>query len=170
MDAKVTYETLICDLRPLKSETHRVRMTVGGEKLKCEGKPSSPIVSLLNKKIFLNSVISNAHKGASFSNADIKNHYLQIPMKRYQYMCIPLKYFTQEIKQEYNIMQIAQDGYVYIEIRKGMYGLKEAGILAFNYLVENLVPHGYHPVQHTAVLWCHEKKPQGLYYVWIILV
>ena len=61
-------------------------------------------------------------------------------------MHIPLKYFAQEIKHEYSIMQIAQDGYVYIEIKKGMYGLKEAEILALSYLVENLAPHGYHPV------------------------
>ena len=46
-------------------------------------------------------------------------------------------------------MDIADTGYVYIEIRKGMYGLKEVGILAFNYLVENLDPHGYYPVRYT---------------------
>ena len=74
-------------------------------------------------------------------------------MKKYQYMRIPLKYFTQEIRDKYIITKIAQDGYVYIEIRKGMYGLKKAGILEFNYLVENLSPHGYHPVQYTAGLW-----------------
>ena len=43
-------------------------------------------------------------------------------------------------------MDIVDNGYMYIELRKVMYGLKEAGILAFKYLVENLAPHGYHPV------------------------
>ena len=61
-------------------------------------------------------------------------------------MRIPIKYFTQEIQDEYNIMDIVDNGYVYIDILKGVYGLKEAGILAFNYLVENLAPHGYHPI------------------------
>ena len=56
-EAKVTYTNLICNLRPLKSETHRVRMTVGGDKFEYEGDPSSPPVSLLNTNIFLNSVI-----------------------------------------------------------------------------------------------------------------
>ena len=93
-DAKVIYANLICDLRPLSKETHRVRMTVGGDKLECDGDPSSPAVSLLNTKIFFNSGISDAHKGAKFTMADIKNHYLQSPMKNYQYMHIPLKYFT----------------------------------------------------------------------------
>ena len=157
-DAKVTYANLICDLRPLKSETHRVRMTAGGDKLIYDGDPSSPAVSLLKTKIFLNSVISDARKGAKFSSADIKNHYLQSPMKKFQYMHIPLKYFTDEIRQEYNIMDIAENGYVYIEIRKGMYGLKEAGILAFNYVVENLAPHGYYPVRYTPGLWKHKTR------------
>ena len=107
-------------------------MNVGGDNLECDGDPSSPAVSLLNTKIFFNSVISNAHKGAKFSTADINNHYLQSLMKNYQYMRIPLKYFTQEIKDEHNIMNIIDNNYVYIEIRKCMYGLNEAGILAFN--------------------------------------
>ena len=39
-----------------------------------------------------------------------------------------------------------------------MYGLKKADILAFNYVVQNLVPFGYHPVRHIAGLWKHETR------------
>ena len=39
-----------------------------------------------------------------------------------------------------------------------MYDLQEAGILAFNYVVENLAPHGYHPVQYMTGLWDHKTK------------
>ena len=74
--AKVTYANLICDLGPLKNETYRVRMTVGGDKLECDGNPRSPAVSLLNTKVFFNSVISDAHKGGKLATVDIKNHYL----------------------------------------------------------------------------------------------
>ena len=81
-------------------------MTVSGDILECNGNPSSPAVSLLNTKIFFNSIISDAYKGAKFATADIKNHYLQSPMKNHQYMRIPLKYFTQEIRDEYDIMNI----------------------------------------------------------------
>ena len=73
-------------------------------------------------------------------------------------MYILLKYFTEEIRNEYNIMNIVDKEYLYIEISKGMYELNEAGILAFNYLVENMTPHGYHPVQYTAGSWKHETK------------
>jgi hypothetical protein len=32
-----------------------------------------------------------------------------------------------EIAKKYNLNALAVDGWVYIEIRKGMYGLKQAG-------------------------------------------
>ena len=62
-------------------------------------------------------------------------------------MKILLKYFTQEIREEYDIINLVNNVYVHIEIRKGVSGLKEADILAFSYVVENLVPHGYRPVK-----------------------
>ena len=77
-------------------------------------------------------------------------------MINYQYIRIPLKYLTQEIRNEYNTLDIVDNDYVYIEIGKGMYGLKEAGTLAFNYVVENLKPHGYHLMELTSGLWKHE--------------
>ena len=137
-------------------------MIVGGDKLVYDGDPSSPTISLLNTKIFLNSVISYAHKGERFSSADIKNHHLQSPMKQFQYMHIPLKYFTDEIRQEYNIMDISENGYGYIEIRKGIYSFKIAGIIAFNYVVNNVAPHGYYPVRYTPSLWKHETRKTTL--------
>ena len=74
-------------------------------------------------------------------------------------MKIALKYFTPETFTEYDIHDIAHNGYVNREIRKGIYGLKEAGILAFNYIVKNLVPVGYHPVKFTPGLWKYETRP-----------
>ena len=55
-------------------------------------------------------------------------------------------------------MDIAENGHVYIEIRKGMYGLKEVGILAFNYLVENWAPHGYYSCRYTPGLWKYKIR------------
>ena len=39
-----------------------------------------------------------------------------------------------------------------------MYGLKEAGCVAFEQLKENLAPAGYQPVQCTPGLWRHKSK------------
>eukprot|EP00957_Ditylum_brightwellii_P183843 14003764-Ditylum_brightwellii.AAC.1 len=51
------------------------------------------------------------------------------------------------------------DGWVYIEIKRGMYGLSQAGILANKLLTTQLVEHGYYPVQHTPGVWWHKWRP-----------
>jgi hypothetical protein len=40
-----------------------------------------------------------------------------------------------------------------------MYGLKQAAILAYEFIVENLAPHGYHPIPQSLGLWRHETRP-----------
>ena len=52
-------------------------------------------------------------------------------------MKILLKHITQEIMEEYDIKPIVSNAYIHAVMRKGMHGLKEAGIIAFNRLVEN---------------------------------
>jgi hypothetical protein len=56
-------------------------------------------------------------------------------------------------------IQIAAHGYVYLEIWRGMYGLKEAAIIAFNQLVQKLAPAGFKPLPFTPGLWRHTTKP-----------
>ena len=63
---KVTYANFICDYRPLKTETHIVRLSVGGYKLDCPYDTGSPADSLLETKLILNSTISDAKKRSSF--------------------------------------------------------------------------------------------------------
>jgi hypothetical protein len=50
--------------------------------------------------------------------------------------------FPEEIVETYNIKALAVDGWVYIEIRKGMYGLKQAGLLANQLLQKRLTSFG----------------------------
>jgi hypothetical protein len=159
IDRKVTYANFINNIRPQKEETHRVRMTAGGDKLDYPGDASSPTVSMLDAKIHINSVISDAKHGARHLGLDIKNYYLGTPMKYFQYMRVPPSAIPQEVWDDprYDI-QVADDGYVYLEIRRGMYGLKEAGIIAFNQLVTKLAPHGYEPMPFTPGLWRHCTK------------
>ena len=55
-------------------------------------------------------------------------------MKYFQYMRIHKKIIPQEVLNEYNI--IFDDRYfTYVEICRGVYGLKEAGVIAFDQLV-----------------------------------
>ena len=64
---KVTYSRLVLDIRPLKEEKYRVRITVGGDKLDFCGDASSVTAYLATVKILLNSVVST--KGAKFTTA-----------------------------------------------------------------------------------------------------
>jgi hypothetical protein len=54
-----------------------------------------------------------------------------------------LSRFPEEIIQKYNLNALAFDGWVYIETRKGMYGLKQAGHLANQLLQTRLAPFEY---------------------------
>jgi hypothetical protein len=59
----------------------------------------------------------------------------------------------------YNLKFIAIDGWVYLEIRKVIYGLKQAGLLANQLLQKRLEPYGYYPARHTQGLWLHKSRP-----------
>ena len=59
-------------------------------------------------------------------------------------MKISLKYFPEDIIKKYNLMQLVDsNGYVYIQINKGMYGFKQAAVLAFDQLSTRLRTSGY---------------------------
>jgi hypothetical protein len=70
-----------------------------------------------------------------------------------------LSRFPEEIVNTYNLNALAVDGWVYIEIRKGMYGLKQTGLLATKLLQARLAPFGYYPARHTPGLWLHKTRP-----------
>ena len=61
---------------------------------------------------------------------DLKIFYLNTPMSRYEYVRIKIEDIPEEIIVEYKLRdKISSDGYIYVENRKGMYGLPQAGIL-----------------------------------------
>ena len=70
---QVTYAAFTCDYRPLKTETHRIRLVVGGDRLVYDEDAGAPAASLLETKIIINSVISDAHRGARFMSCDLKD-------------------------------------------------------------------------------------------------
>jgi hypothetical protein len=74
-------------------------------------------------------------------------------------MVINFASLPQDTIEKYDFNELAQDGKVYIEIQKGMYGLPQAGILANELLQRNLVQDGYRPTTHTRGLWTHNTRP-----------
>jgi hypothetical protein len=79
-------------------------------------------------------------------------------MKEAEYMRIHLSLIPQEIIDQYNLMALVHNGFIYIKISKGMYGLPQAGILANQLLEKRLKPHGYFQCRHTPGLWKHQTR------------
>jgi hypothetical protein len=123
-DRKITYGKIVCDYKPHKKEKERARLTVRGDRLDYSGDVATSIADITPFKILINSTLST--EDAAMMIMDIKNYYLGTPLPWFEYMKILLSRFPGEIIQKYNLNTIAVDGWVYIEIRKGMYGLKQA--------------------------------------------
>jgi hypothetical protein len=74
-------------------------------------------------------------------------------------MVINLSSLPQETIDKYDLIELAQDGKVYIEIKKCMYGLPYAGILVNELLQRNLAKDWYRLAQHTHSLGKHDTRP-----------
>eukprot|EP00804_Cyclotella_cryptica_P028183 CCRYP_011053-RC/>CCRYP_011053-RC protein AED:0.33 eAED:0.33 QI:0/0/0/1/0/0/2/0/415 len=74
-------------------------------------------------------------------------------------MRIPIKIIPDHIIDQYHLRKKVKNRYVYMEIRRAMYGLPQAGILANKLLKQRLAKHGYYKVVHTPGLWKHTTRP-----------
>ena len=152
-----TYARFVYSFRPQKREPYRTCLTVGGNLIDYLGNLSMKVADMTTFKILVNSTLSTP--GAKWLGLDVKNYYLGTPMDNYEYMFIPLNQIPQEIIDHYNLHNIVHKGKVYVEIRRGMYGLPQAGILAETQLIHFLGKYGYSPVTHTPGLWRHQWRP-----------
>jgi hypothetical protein len=154
-DRKITYGKIVCDCKPHKKEKERVRLTVGGDRLDYSGDVATSTANITTFKILISSTLST--EDAAMIMMDIKNYYLGTPLPRFEFMKMLLSRFPEEIVQKYNLNALAVDSWVYIEIRKGMYGLKQARLLANQLLQTRLAPFGYYPARHTPGPWLLER-------------
>jgi hypothetical protein len=98
-------------------------------------------------KVHINSVLSTPT--ARFMSFDIKDFYLGTPMARYEYVRIPVKFIPPDIMAQYQLQLLL----------KGMYGLLQAGILAYKQLAQHLSAHGYFATSNTPGLFRHRTQP-----------
>ena len=78
---------------------------------------------------------------------------------------MPINLIPPKFIEENNLTAKIKNGYLYIEIIRGMYGLPQAGVLANKLLKERLRESGYHETTHTPGLFYHETRP-----IWFTLV
>ena len=156
---KVTYGLYRFDKRPLKPKPFRCCLVADGDKLEYEADASSPVASILETKILVNSVITETDKNAKFMTIDLKDFFLASPMLTPEFMKLQYKHIPDDIIKKYNLdKKVAADRCIYVKINKGMYGLKQAVILVCNQLVKFLEPHGYKPIPHTVGMWYHTER------------
>jgi hypothetical protein len=90
-----SYGTFVVDIRPNKTETHRVCLTVGGNLIQYPGDVSTRSTDLTTSKCLWNSTIST--EGATYMCLDVRNFYIGTTMDYFEYMRIPIKLIPQEI-------------------------------------------------------------------------
>ena len=100
------YASFVCDCKLYKEELYRVRMVVGGNCLNYDKDAFASVASLLEINILINSVISEAEKGARFITHDLKNFYLATPMKKRIHMKIPLHHIPPDINTKMQFTKI----------------------------------------------------------------
>ena len=118
----------------------------------------APAANILETKLLFNSIISDAKNGARFCSMDLKGMFLQSPVKDQEYMQVPFKYFREDIRIRYHLYNLVHERFIFIKIKKGMYGLKQAALLAYKNLLKLLNNAGYHTIPVSLGLWRHKTR------------
>jgi len=152
-EKQATYIRIVCAHKPNKPEPFRVRATVGGDKIEYNDDVSTPTVDITTVNMLMNDIIST--DDARAMTLDIKNFYLNTPLPEFEYVRIPISTLPSDIINHYQLHDLVDNGFVMAEIRKGIYGLPQSGILAKQLLVTRLEKGGYFEASHTPGLFLH---------------
>ena len=82
------------------------------------------------------------------------------PIKRFEYVHLKIADIPDNIIKLYDLgSKVSKDGYVYVEVRRGMYGLPQAEILAQQLLEQRLNAAGYSQSTTTPGLSTQKWRP-----------
>ncbi len=141
----------------------RIRGTIGGDKVHYPGVTAAFVAHLETIRLQINAAVS---EDAELCTADISDFYLGTPLDRKEYMSISLKHIPLDIQERYNIIGMVHNGYILMEISKGIYGLPQAGRLSQDRLVKHLASHGYIQCVNTPCLFKH--KTNGVVFTLVV--
>jgi hypothetical protein len=140
-----------------KEDQNRIQITAGGNLIQCDKELSVRTADITTAKLHWNSVIST--EDARYMCLDLSLFYLSATLEYYEYIKIPLALFSTWIIEQYSLNKHAKNGMVHIEMRRAVWGLPQAGILANKKLRWKLEPHGYFKQENTPGLWYHISQP-----------
>ena len=112
---------------------------------------------MVTSKLLWNIVVFN--KNARHCTTDMSYFYLATQLDCFEYVHVPARLIPDEFMDLNNSCSKIKDGCVSTEIRKGIHGLPQAGILANKLLRKRVEPFGCHEVKHVAGLWKHKTRP-----------
>ncbi len=159
----ITYGRIVCAYREEKKDKYRTQITIGGNFIQYPGNCGTPTADLLTVKLLLISIISTPN--TKFMSIDIKDFYLCTPMTQYEYFQMKLELFPEDIIKEYDLHnKVDATSNVHCKVRRGMYGLPQAGIIMQELLEKRLLKAGYHQSKDTP------GNPSVSHWLWTTLV
>ena len=154
---QATYARYVVDYRPEKDEPWRLRITCGGDKLPYDGDTTTHAASMETIKCQLNSIISTPN--AKAATADISNMYLASDLPEAEYVRFRMELIPEAIKEAYHLRSLATpNGFIYARVNKAWYGLKQAGKIAHDDLVQRLSDSGYKKADLVEGYFAHETR------------
>ncbi len=97
----ITCRRIVCVYRSEKKDPYWTRITMGGNLVNYPDDCGTPTADIITVKILLNSIISTDN--AKFMMIDLNDFYLMTPMTRYEYFCMKLDLFPDNIIEEYKL-------------------------------------------------------------------
>ena len=150
----LTYARIVVDFRPQKEDPNRVRIATGGNVIDYPHELITRTADLTTTKIMWSSTIST--EGAKYASSDAKNFYLVTPLDDLDYMRILAALVPESFIKKYNLKDKIKNGYIYMRIIRGIYGLPQSGRLANHLPKKRLEGHRYHKVPHAPGLFRYD--------------
>ena len=105
----------------------------------------------------INNVLSRL--GAKFACFDVNFFKFDTPFEEPEYVRVKLTDIPQEFIDEYNILNFQSNGWIYFEIIRGCYGIKQSKKLVNDLLRTRLEKANYYKAATTPRLWKHKWRP-----------
>ena len=118
---------------------------------------STPTAETSTSKIFWNSVVSTPEE--KYMWIEMNCFYLVMTLTRYEYLRIATILIPDEIIHQYNLLPLVRNGYIYLDICKGMYVFTQTWRLSNDILAKWVEPKGCLKLKHTPGLLRHKWRP-----------
>ncbi len=153
----LTFANSVIAYPPQKGDPNCILMTAMGNLITYDRESSVRTTDINMAKLHWNSVVSTPN--AKYMCLHIKNFYLTAALEYFKYIKMPLNLFPVWIIGQYDLTKHAKDRWVHNEMRRLIWGLPQAGILANKRLCRKLAPFWYYEWVNNPGLWYHETQP-----------